>query len=228
MSVLGRETAVVSLGSSCQTAHQVKQNAQLLSDLAGEALVPRRFPFDWLICPIVSMTGWIASEDPFPGDIGELTPHSQEGTFHWRRRELFFWHDFKIKGKSELASTFHPTREKYTNLFTLFRDLKTVRNLLFIVSNTQNNLETALGDHYDPASFSFTRDNAEALRNTVEGKLGRACRFLFVSYEDRCDRDFANASGNGIRIARIAKDRSEWKGDDAAWRNILKDGFAER
>ncbi|HVW58019.1 MAG TPA: hypothetical protein VHC00_20285 [Rhizobiaceae bacterium] len=222
MSAIGEKLAVVSLGSSCQSAHQIKQNVELLSSLTGDRLMPKRFPFDWLICPVGRAAEWIGSGDRFPQSPLELSPYNHVGTFFWEKRGVFFWHDFRQQTLVDIEATFRVTGEKYERFFNSFADLRSKERIIFIVSNTQNNLPAVLGDDYAKGGgFVFTPENTRALKRSAEDALGRSCEMLVVTYEDRSVPALESATAERITIARLAPDVSEWKGNDAAWQALL-------
>ncbi|MGN6585199.1 MAG: hypothetical protein ACTHJV_16000 [Rhizobiaceae bacterium] len=226
MSAVGEKLAVVSLGSSCQSAHQIKQNAGALSALTGDNLMPKRLPFDWLICPIARMAEWIGSGDRFPTSPLELSAYNQEGTFFWEKRGAFFWHDFRQRRIIDVEGTFGLTGEKYRRFFNSFDDLRNKERVVFIVSNTQNNLPSVLGCDYEKGGgFTFTQGNTRALKRSAENALGRPCEMVFVTYSGRSAPTFESVRSEGITVARIQQDESEWKGDDAAWQALFRRYF---
>jgi hypothetical protein len=223
MSAIGEKLAVVSLGSSCQSAHQIKQNVEMLSALTGDRLMPKRFPFDWLICPVGRTAEWIGSGDRFPQSPMELSPYNHEGTFLWEKRGAFFWHDFRQQKLVDIEATFDLTREKYQRFFNSFDDLRNKERVVFVVSNTQNNLPSVLGDNYSKGGgFAFTAENTRALKRSAENALGRACEMLVVTYKDRCSPTLENLPDENLIVARFPPDGSEWKGDDAAWQALFR------
>jgi hypothetical protein len=225
MSVVGEKLAVVSLGSSCQSAHQIKQNAGMLSTLTGDELTPKRFPFDWVICPIARTAEWIRSGDRFPRSPRELSSYRQGGTFFWEKRGMFFWHDFRQQKVVDVEATFGLTRGKYDRFFNSFDDLRNRERIVFIVSNTQNNLVSALGDDYRKGGFVFTPENTRAVKQAAENALGKPCEMLVVTYEERSVPALESLPDERITVVRIRPDGSEWKGDDAAWRALLQGYF---
>jgi hypothetical protein len=225
MSIVGDRVAVVSLGSSCQSAHQIKQNAGLLSALTGDELTPKRFPFDWVICPAARAAEWIRSGDRFPQSPLELSPYKQGGTFCWKKRGMFFWHDFRQQGVIDIEATFGPTRDKYARFFNSFDDLRNRERIVFVISNTQNNLVSVLGDDYQKGSFAFTPGNMRAVKQSAETALGRPCEMLVVTYGERSVPTLENSADERMTVARIEPDDSEWKGDDAAWRVLFQRYF---
>ncbi|TAM95935.1 MAG: hypothetical protein EPN45_21960 [Rhizobiaceae bacterium] len=225
MSVVGEKLAVVSLGSSCQSAHQIKQNAAMLSALAGDELTPKRFPFDWVICPVARTGEWIRSSDRFPQSPMELSPYKQDGTFHWKKQGMFFWHDFRQQKAVDVEGTFSLTRDKYDRFFNSFDDLRKRERVIFVVSNTQNNLVSVLGDDYQKGCFTFTPENTRAVKQSAEVALGKPCELLVVTYDERSVPALESLPEERMTIARIRPDDSEWKGDDATWSALFQRYF---
>jgi hypothetical protein len=222
MSLAGKNTAIVSIGSSCQTAYQVRNHAGLLSRLCGDDLRTRRLPFDWVICSPRRAAGWVDSGLPFPEDPGDLAPYKHEGVFRWGARGVFFWHDFRNEQKLvDLPGTFEFTQIKYRALRESFRNLSDLDRVVLIISNTQNNLPKVLGDDFSGEGFDFAPGNLNRLKESIEAFLGRPCELLAVTYADRSDTEPERDASSGMRVFTIDKNTSGWAGDDASWHDIF-------
>lgn len=227
MSLAGEKLAVVSIGSSCQTAYQVRHHADLLSRLSGDELKPRRLPFDWVICGPSKAAAWIDSGSPFPTDADDLAPYEHEGVFHWRKRSVFFWHDFRNEQKLvDLPGTFLSTQTKYRALWDAFRRLSQMDRVVAVISNVQNNLPKVLGDDFRSDRFSFTADDIGQVKASLDRLLGRPCELLGVTYRERSEADLAAAVPGGIRMYTIEQNTAGWAGDDGAWQDIFLDYFS--
>jgi hypothetical protein len=225
MSLIGAQTGIVSLGSSCQPAHQLMQHASLISERLGEELLHDRYPLDWVICPIGKVTEWLRSGDWFPRSPDDLTPVPEDSAAYlWPERSVYFWHDFRSSG-GDLAGTFRLIQGEYERGFAKLRELHALKRVLIVVANTQNNLPLVLGPAYADLGFDFTAANVSDLKFAFEAFLGRRCEMLCVTYAERSSDALHGMRDQDIAVARIPRDDSEWQGDDAVWRQVLLEYF---
>lgn len=226
MSLAGKKMAVVSVGSSCQTAYQVRNHVELLSLLCEDELRTRRLPFDWVICSPERSAAWLESGQPFPNSADDLAPYTHEGVFEWNARGVFFWHDFRNAQKLvDLEGTFDFTETKYRALWESFRRLGDIDRVVVVVSNIQNNLTKVLDGDFARDGFSFTLEGICRLKTAIERFLGRTCELIAVTYDDRSEAGLHGRLPAGIRVYTVGKNSSGWAGDDAAWRDIFLDYF---
>jgi hypothetical protein len=230
MSLAGNRIAVVSLGSSCQSAIQLRRHAQFISGIVNDELKHVRHPLDWVVSPIAKTTEWLRSADLFPASPDDLTPvPGLDGVFLWDKRGVYFWHDFRNSNEIEmgidLVGTFEPTRASYERGFAKLHDLKTFDRVVIIVANTQNNMPDVLGPTYPADDFNFTAANCRALKNSFEELLGRSSEMLCVTYADRSSDELQSVPEQEIVVVRIARDPSVWEGDPAIWEKLLSDYF---
>jgi hypothetical protein len=220
MSAFGTETAIISLGVSCQTAWQIDRHVDLLSDLLGEPLVKATGPFDWLIMPPASFASWMGAGGLFPDHPGEIVVHPN---FYWPRHNLHFWHEFTRDGVVALDETFAQTKMKFTYLLDRFSGLKTFRRCLIFVSNTQSNLDEVV--RVSPTmNFHFGREAMAALTQAVRDTIGPAGEIHFVT-----DRDGTGADPDPAhRIHRLDHHNPHVLGDDAAWAAVFREAVRPR
>lgn len=222
MSLVGKRIAVVSLGSSCQAAHQLRLHTQLISEILDDTLEHDRLPFDWAISPIQRTSEWLRSGQCFPASPQDLTPvPDQPGAFLWREQGIYFWHDFRSASGIDLAGTFERTRAAYEHGFIKWRRLRSFERLIIVVANTQNNLPLVLGPEYPKLGFDFTAANLAELKQSAEASLMRPCEMLCVTYADRSADELESMPTQNIVVARVPRDPSGWEGDPAVWRPVL-------
>src|SRR5580692_5743681 len=141
MSIISAKVAVVSLGMSCQTTWQIQSNARLLVELLhiAEPFAQGGMPFDWLIAPPASVASMLAARCLFP----ECAEHLKLNFAPWwPAHNVYYWHDFRLPdGSYELATGFQQTAAKYQYLLNKFVGLAGVERRIFVISNTQNNLD---------------------------------------------------------------------------------------
>ena len=223
MSIIGKQTAFVTLGSSCQPTRQLGLHAQLISEMLGDELVHDRYPLDWVISPIAKTTEWLRSGKYFPVSPDELTPvPGHDKAFLWCERGVYFWHDFWDSG-GDITSTFWHVQARYERGFAKLRDVRNLNRVVIVVANTQNNLPLVLGPAYPDLGFDFTAANLSDLQYAAEGFLGRQCEMLCVTYADRSSAELQSMPEQGIVVARIPHDDSDWEGDTAVWQQVLLD-----
>lgn len=228
MSLIGNRIAVVSLGSSCQTAHQLKLNAALVSELCGDELKHVRLPFDWVIGPIEKTTEWLRPGTIFPNSPNDLTVVSRElGTFFWEQKGIYFWHDFRSANYIDVDhfENFERTRAVYAKSFDAFRQILRKKRIVFIISNTQNNLLWAFGDDYWKIGFDFNEENIRNIKHAVNDLFGVECELICVTYAKRSADTLSDMKDMNIFVERVEPDNSGWQGDDDAWKNLIANYF---
>ncbi len=213
MSASQGSAVIASLGMSCQSARQIRDNLDVISRrLNGEAAHDSQF-FDGLIAPPVGLAKLF--EDGFPlfsrEDLDEGPGHPT-----WRPYGVRFLHHFREgEGAADIDRYFERDLSRFTYLREKFMRLKRARRLVFVLSNTQNNLDlVARETKLERISF----DAAEVLRlqTAVQEFLGRACEFITVtSHERRGDLP-------SERVHILKPDDSEWTGDKRQWRAVFE------
>lgn len=221
MSVIGTNTAVVSLGMSCQSAHQIRTHAKLISSClkSGEVLDASRLPFDWLICPPPSALKILESGAFFPERPEAMILNHAP---YWPEYSTYFWHDFLDDNRNyDLSLDFEGTKEKYKRLADKFRDLRRMARLIFVISNSQNNLEFV-----PERTLALTKDmsasHIEMLCDATDKFFERQCEYIVVTYSDRLDRD---PDRDHVDVYRIDKDPSEWRGEPRLWAQVFTEHF---
>lgn len=140
MSLLGEHCAIVSLGMSCQTSHQLRRHADLLKVLLEDStLEPSSMPFDNVIAP-PSGAAALLSWRRFLPPIGELVANPVP---FWAGPNIYFWHDFVTArpGEYEMSrSGFEIFSSKLAHKAQKFEQLAARRRVICVISNTQGNL----------------------------------------------------------------------------------------
>lgn len=221
MSVIGSETAIVSLGMSCQSAYQIRRHAELISSClkGGEALEASRLPFDWLICPPSSARRILEDGRFFPNHSDALEiKHAP----YWRDYDTHFWHDFLDGDRNyDLPQNFRGTQEKYERLAEKFHALGKLRRLVFVLSNSQNNLEFVANRILAPKK-RISAAQIEELCDTTDRFFGRRCEYIVVTHSTRLDCD---PDRDNVEVYRIDRDPSEWRGEPRMWARVFTDYF---
>lgn len=209
MALFGRRTAIVPLGISCQTAHQLERAQGLIAELAQEIFEPATTPFDWRIVGPGDLADMLAENNPYPVTADEL-----EGTKrpYWRRRRCHFWHD--------PAGNFAAFTEKQAHLWATWSRISRFERKVFVLSNTQNNLPEKAET---PGGFDFRIGAAEVVR--LAGVLAQLFerpelhvvtrKQIFTGLDDMP----ALAKGLKTRLGLhlVEPDSTQWQGDPELW-----------
>lgn len=213
MALLSKSLALVSVGISCQTAHQIEEMPMGL--FAGrDELVKRSTPFDWLLCPVKSAAKMIGERTFFPSDVAELDLAHKP---FWSRMGCHFWHQKDPRGISGWGPRVVENWERIADS----------ERKVFIVSNTQNNVTRAL--------LEADRDPIECrlIWHDVFRLFAALCR-QFGEIELHCVTHDAKpmattaivmpweSGRTPITVHTIARDRSSWEGNAYAWHKLLK------
>jgi hypothetical protein len=227
MSAVGRKLAVVSLGMSCQSTYQIRLNVPAIAAATGDdRLAISGMPFDGIVCPPQSASRMLATDTFFPADNDELTIST--GAF-WKAYNVHFRHEYKLRkihileylrGRLNVARAHRDLVSRYSYLAGKFRNLRQVERLVFVMSNTQNDLvryKAEVGTDY-----VLTMGTIGALCDQCDDFFGRRCEYIFSTHEDRtsgtCDRP-------GLTVFKLTPDPSEWKGDDLQWKRVFEAYF---
>lgn len=210
----------VSLGQSCQTTHQISYFADLKPHTAAVV----KSPFDWLICPPDSSAEWLnAGLQDF--QIDDIVEH--RGHAYWPRFKLWFWHGFfdrsAEKPELKIAEFAEQELEKLNYLRNRFRALDPAQTL-FILSNTQNNLNTEVFETDEISQYWFDEDNIDNLQTALNDFFSVSVSLQIVTRADRC----CAALPQRENVHILNGDQSNWKGNKIAWGHLLQSLASER
>ncbi|NKC29460.1 hypothetical protein [Falsiroseomonas selenitidurans] len=212
MSLIGERAAVVSLGTSCQTARHVSLNVTLLRARLDPTMQLRTLPFDWCLAPPGAVARWLRGPVRVPPTLAELVPAKRP---FWARQGVWLWHD-----PVEEAADFTALAGRLQRRWARMLALRALERRVFILSNTQNNLDRVRDGAPQTLDFRLTaqrmRDVAAAVAS-VFGPDGNS--LLFVAYADRLTPDARLA---GFPLAILEPDASDHDGDAAQWRAVLE------
>src|SRR6185503_14004086 len=104
----------------------------------------------------------------------------------------------------DIAGTFKNTQNMYLRHVRKLKKLGDLDQVVAVVSNTQHNL----GDLLPGANLSYRQDDIVRLKAVFERMIGRSCRMLFVTRDDRCTAGVTNLADRDITVVRIADDAS--------------------
>ena len=209
----GDGLAVVSVGTSCQTPRQLALYGAARADVTFVKNI-----YDWIAAPPDVAADWLDADlEGFTLDDLEV----RRGHAWLKPRNLYAWHWF---GKTQptgpkklnIPLTIEREQAKFAHQTAIFRTLDPARTL-FITANTQNNLE---GDVYSEPEYHripFAAPDIDRLNRSLDSFFGAPCRMLTITYPDRCDAALRRRAKTCDLVAVLARDGTEWEGDDDAW-----------
>lgn len=214
MSAGSETTAIISLGMSCQSARQIRSSLEILSAALGEELVPERHFFDGLISPVDGLARLF--EDGFPlfrrEDIAAGPGHPT-----WQPYGIRFLHHFRPEPESpaDIDGWFDHDLSRFRHLRGKFEALGARRRLVFVISNTQNNLDL-VARQVCLETLHFDLQELTRLQQAVDGFFGRSCEYLVVAHPER------HGGADLPELTVLEADDSEWTGDKAQWRALFR------
>jgi hypothetical protein len=230
MSLLGSKVGVISLGMSCQSSHQIELHAKLIADLVDDRSAKvSRFPFDNIICSPHAAGGMLEADRFHPESPDEVTISESGGT--WREMDAHYWHEFRPirsgilrRKKMDPAASFKRLTGKYRHTASKFRQLAKVQRLIFVISNSQNNLDMVARTTGN-LDFVLDRSMVNGLADRTDAYFGRACEYIFATYPERMR---GSAERNNVSVYELSPDGSEWMGDPAQWAALFREALAPK
>lgn len=206
-------TTLASLGKSCQSAHQLAHYAEQRPDKATFV----KGPFDWLICPPDSLSDWLDAGLP-DFDPSEISVHRNHAW--WDRYQFWFWHGFynKTEGEKTLDIEANWQRElaKLNYQREQFNKIDPT-SALFVVSNSQNNLDTDVFEADEVQHIHFTANNILRLQASLTNYFGKPVEMQVISRPDRLDDSLFSHPN----VSLLPFESSEWKGEPNDWSKAL-------
>lgn len=225
MTAIGKKTAIISMGMSCQSAHQIRSNIDLLRTVTGDnTLEVKSMPFDWLICPPSSAVRILSDENRFPVR-SELAINFRP---FWMPKNAYFWHHFRNEHKEyDLDANYDDTQKTYLPRWKRFDSIvkDPSRRLIAVLSNVQNDLaktERRVGTISKTFRLSELTQNLRAMEKT----FGRPTEFIVVTAPDRFINDAQTPSN--VAIFHHGPDDTMWEGDEKQWGETFSTYFASR
>jgi hypothetical protein len=227
MSVIGDKAAVVSLGMSCQSGEQIRTHAELIMRLCGDPTMRiATSVFDNIICTPASAARMLATDTFYPRDPAALSV--SQGAY-WKALDVYFWHEYRLHkhhvleylfGRVNKTRAYRELSGKYEHLAARFRSLRSREQLVFVISNSQNNLddyavETGIGP-------MLAAEDVARLCDACDAYMGRPCDYILATYDDRLT---GVPQRPNLRHFSLRQDDSPWRGDPAQWEWIFGSYF---
>ena len=228
MSAVGLKVGVISLGMSCQSSAQIRAHVPLLSRLTGDdTLKKSAMPFDNIICRPDSAASMLQGDTFYPDDPNALL--ESEGA-RWKDFGVYFWHEYRlhkhhvleyITGRLNTRRAYRELSGKYAHLAGKFRQARQLERLVFVISNSQNNLSMyGTEPDIDPA---LTAAGVELLCDACDAYIGRPCEYVLATYEARLTGE---VSRKHLTVFKLTPDASDWEGDPVQWGELFEQYFA--
>jgi len=193
---------------SCQTTHQLRR---LTQDYSG---TPSGL-FDWLICPPASTAHLLDRRIP---DFTRNSIQVHKGRAYWAEYNLYLWHSFLITTDDgrclEINETFEKELERWRYLRSRFSTLDP-QQTVFIISNTQNNLETEVFNESESDQYHFTQTILDDLRQSLADYFNTSTDDINLEVITKEGRSSDLKESPSVTFLPL--DRNEWKGSDKSW-----------
>lgn len=220
MAYIDDDHAVLSLGCSCQTNHQINAQIEAIQAvLNGTNSQQIGTYFDWLIAPSASVERLIDGRLPIPATPDDILWH--RGKPEYAGYGSLFYHEFLNNAHvNEYSDSGLATlRAKFSHTTANFLRCVQDRRTTFVWSNTQNNL-----DHVarECDGLDLMLDNVVIDRIVASGDkvAGPAARYIFVTYERRVEPNLRYDPAR-VTVHVLPPDNSVWEGCQDDWRQVF-------
>jgi|GEM_PF-6059858 len=230
MSLVGQKAAVVSFGISCQTTLQIDDHVELIAQALGdETLKKSSLPFDAVLTHPASTAQMLDADAFYPANKEELALY--KGAY-WAKQQAYFRHECTLRkshpleylrGKVNLDRGYRELASKFAHLSQKFRGLRELERLLFVVSNSQNDLPEMQAEiDKDAGASVISLESMQQLCDACDRYFDRPCEYILVTYPS-----LKTGTGNrrGLTVFELTPDATQWAGDHAQWRALWTDYF---
>jgi hypothetical protein len=161
----------------------------------------------------------------YPDDPNALV--KSEGA-RWPDFGVYFWHEYRlhkhhvleyITGRLNTRRAYRELSGKYAHLAGKFRQARQLERLVFVISNSQNNLHSAVPD----IDLTLTAAGVELLCDACDAFVGRPCEYVLATYEGRLTGEVGRKR---LTVFKLTPDASDWEGDPAQWGDVFEQYFA--
>lgn len=137
---------------------------------------------------------------------------------YWAEFNIYFWHNFLVTNKENRHVNINETFEQEINRWRYLRDrfsnLDPTRTV-FVISNTQNNLEFEVFDETEIDQYHFTASVPDDLKHSLAKYFGTTINNVHLQVLTRKAR-FSGLNDNGL-VKFLPVDNNEWKGSKKSW-----------
>lgn len=210
MALIYKNFAVLSVGLSCQVAHQLDSQKNFVDGLIGEKSVQSRTPFDWIVAPPNSVVSQLREDKYFPDTPAELTHVAKNRIYYWERMKSWFFH------ADEAFDEFQFHADKFSHLSDVLHSLVD-KKIIAIWTNNQKNMQP---DVTTPPLDNLCRRGdllaleAELRRfNPTTELIPVVCRSRIDAADPPLEHEFIPYNNEEAP--------KNWKGDSQIWRDIF-------
>lgn len=208
---------VVSIGVSCQTAHQLRRlalNQQNNAELASDLIMPSGL-FDWLICPASSTINLLNNRIP---DFTKESIQIHNNRAYWADYKVYFWHNFFVTDGQYRHISIDETFEKEITRWRYLRHRFSTllpKNTIFVISNTQNNLTTSVFNESELDQIQFTSTLINKLKDSLASYFNTTTNNIHLEVITR--PALSGKIDHSIPVTHFPIDHNEWKGSKHSW-----------
>ncbi|MEJ7933126.1 hypothetical protein WG907_02505 [Sphingobium sp. AN558] len=213
--------AVLPLGCSCQTNHQINAQISLIGDvLRASYPIQLSTYFDWIIAPSGSTLKLIEAGLPLPESLDEIGWAC--GKPEWVKENILFYHEFIDPWHNYYSSQegLDSLRGKFSYTASNLKTMAQAKKTIFMWSNSQNNL-----DHVSTECANLdvvlTYDAVDKIMRAGDILSSGQASYVFVTYEDRHALDLTKTIDRA-QVHVIARDESGWEGDEGEWARVFR------
>jgi len=207
-----KNKTLISLGISCQTTHQLRRLTNLQPD--SGTVVPSGL-FDWLICPVESTINLLNRGIP---DYTKDSIQIRNGYPYWAELNIYFWHYFRVGDQHvhqiDIDATFEKELQRWRDKRERFAALDPEQTI-FVISNTQNNLELEVFDKSERDQYYFTAQIVDNLRQCLAAYFRTTADNIHLEVVTRKNRSSGLNESDSINLFPL--DHNQWKGSKQSW-----------
>jgi hypothetical protein len=211
MALFCADTALVSVGMSCQGAIQLQLHRSFVSHLLGSEAIIKRTPFDWLICTPASAASMIGAGRYHPELVSELESFPGVPPRWPVMGDCYFWHESKhVVAKPDSFV------DKFAHTTQTLEGVTKFQRRIFFVANTQDNLADEV-QAVAPIPYEFTDEAISRLAAAVSQRFNAP---LYVV--STAERHALHTPANLERLLLI--DASPGiRGEDSDWDGVFRE-----
>lgn len=210
MALIYEKFAIVSVGLSCQVAHQIYNHKDYIDDLVGETSLQKRTQFDWLVAPANAITQQLAQDCFFPETSNELTHMAKGKIFYWERMQSWFFHAKDVKQDFDYYTS------KFRHMSNMLKQYSD-RKIIAIWSNAQINMEP---ETTVPPLDNLCRQSDLVGLAAALHQLNPTSELIPVVRNSRIDPSDPPPE-KGYIPYDIDDEPDNWRGSDEAWQDIF-------
>lgn len=227
MSVASSEIALISVGSFCQAAHQLRRLQANLSELVQTDLHISPNFFDYIAMPI-GQTTRLLHDFRLPEAVHDL--EVRRGAAYWPAYQMWLTHNFHVHNPETKASDLDVERtwrrdiQILDRLRTKWLELDQISDrFVFVVTNAQGNWREHFSSDEFSSGYLFDQRNVLGLCKSLRRQLGKRVIGVLVMETNETRTGEWSVPG-AIRID-LGPTIYNWQGDDLAWERGLRKGL---